>query len=66
MPRVNGVEATRHIRAARPSIEVVAFTSSDDEAIAAAFVAAGAARHFDKSEINALVSYVHGLAHTSS
>src|SRR4051794_30394466 len=36
MPRVDGVEATRRIREARPSAEIVAFTSTDDEAVAAA------------------------------
>jgi DNA-binding NarL/FixJ family response regulator len=61
MPRVDGVEATRRIRAARPSVEIVAFTSTEDEAVAAAFVAAGASRHFDKLAIDELVAYVRSL-----
>jgi DNA-binding NarL/FixJ family response regulator len=60
MRRVDGVEATRRIRAARPSIEIVAFTSTDDRAVIAAFFAAGASRHFDKTAINDLVAFVRG------
>jgi DNA-binding NarL/FixJ family response regulator len=62
MPRVDGVEATRRIRRARPSVEIVAFTSTEDDSVAAAFVTAGASRHFDKLAIEELVAYVHDLA----
>jgi CheY-like chemotaxis protein len=58
---MDGIEATRRIRAARPSVEIVAFTSTEDEAVAAAFVAAGASRHFDKLAIDELVAYVRSL-----
>jgi DNA-binding NarL/FixJ family response regulator len=62
MPRVDGVEATRRIKARRPATDVVAFTSIGEEAIAAAFLQAGASRHFDKLAVDDLVAYIRGLA----
>jgi DNA-binding NarL/FixJ family response regulator len=61
MARVDGVEATRRIKAVRPSAEIVAFTSTYDDAVIAAFLAAGASRHFDKSAIDDLLEYIRGL-----
>ena len=58
MARVDGVEATRQIKAVAPSVEIVAFTSTDDEAVVAAFLGAGASRHFDKTAIDDLLAYI--------
>lgn len=62
MPRVDGVEATRRVKAVSPSSWVVAFSSAADGSVAAAFRQAGAAAYFDKSQIDALVAYVRLLA----
>jgi DNA-binding NarL/FixJ family response regulator len=61
MPRVDGVEATRRVKLARPSAQVVAYTSTDDRAVAAAFLEAGATRHFDKTAIDELIAYIQTL-----
>jgi len=58
MPRVDGVEAARRIKSVRPAVEIVAFTSTADEAVVAAFLAAGASRHFDKAAVDDLLTYV--------
>jgi len=58
MARVDGVEATRRIRQACPSAEIVAYTSTSDSSVAAAFLAAGATRHFNKTAIDDLVGYI--------
>jgi DNA-binding NarL/FixJ family response regulator len=61
MARVDGVEATRRVKRARPSAEVVAYTSTDDRAVAAAFLEAGASRHFNKTAIEDLIAYIQTL-----
>ena len=43
LPRLDGIEATRELRAARPEIEVVALTGSVEEERVMAAIAAGAA-----------------------
>src|SRR4051812_21906449 len=48
MPRVDGVEAARRIKSVRPAVEIVAFTSTADEAVVAPVLAAGARPPFDK------------------
>jgi NarL family two-component system response regulator LiaR len=50
MPRMNGVEATRAIKAAHPEIKVIALTSfADDENLVQAAFAAGASGYFFKN-----------------
>jgi DNA-binding NarL/FixJ family response regulator len=61
MPGVDGVEATRRVKAAAPMSQVVAFSSAADDAVATAFKAAGAAACFDKTQIGELVTYVRSL-----
>jgi DNA-binding NarL/FixJ family response regulator len=58
MPGMNGVEATRRIRAGHPEIEVVGFTSSEEPALRDAFLEAGAAEQYTKDRIDALVDHV--------
>jgi diguanylate cyclase (GGDEF)-like protein len=45
MPILDGVEATREITAALPSVRVVALTGSDDRAVVSAMLEAGAVAH---------------------
>jgi diguanylate cyclase (GGDEF)-like protein len=45
MPVLDGVEATREITAALPSVRVVALTGSDDRAVVSAMLEAGAVAH---------------------
>src|SRR5262245_8324730 len=49
MPRVNGVEATRQIRARFPRTEVLIFTVHDDELVVAEVLRAGARGYIVKS-----------------
>ena len=58
MPGMNGVEATRAIKAVHPEIEVVGFTSSDEPELRDAFLEAGAAERFVKDDISPLVDHV--------
>jgi two-component system, NarL family, invasion response regulator UvrY len=54
MTGMDGVETTRAVLAARPMVVVIAWTSSDEPAIARAFVAAGARAHALKGDFDAL------------
>src|SRR4051794_22415770 len=65
MARVDGIDATRAIQAARPGTRIVAFTSSDDAAVANAFLGAGALRHFDKLRYEDLMRFVAELTASS-
>ena len=60
MPHVDGVEATRRVKAASPSTHVVAFSSAAHDTVASAFAAAGASAYFDKTQIDELVAYIRG------
>jgi DNA-binding NarL/FixJ family response regulator len=62
MPHVDGVEATRRVKSASPSMHVVAFSSAADDAVASAFEAAGASAYFDKTQIDELVAYIRALS----
>ena len=61
MPRMNGVETTSRIRAAYPSIAILALTSSDDPAIRDAFLGAGADTVIDKRDMRGLLAAVHAV-----
>jgi DNA-binding NarL/FixJ family response regulator len=54
MPVLDGVEATRRIRAAMPEVAVIAVTAADDPKVGDAFLAAGAAAFVEKSDIDGL------------
>lgn len=58
MPVMNGVKATAALSCIRPDVEVVAFTASDDPGAERDLLAAGATRHFTKSDIHALLDYL--------
>jgi DNA-binding NarL/FixJ family response regulator len=42
MPRMNGLEVTRHLKARRPEVQIVIITVHDDEAYRRTALAAGA------------------------
>ena len=54
MPRADGVEATRRIKAAQPEATVVAWTTLDDPAAARSFFDAGAEEFIVKHDIATL------------
>jgi DNA-binding NarL/FixJ family response regulator len=58
MPGEDGVWATIQIKSQFRHVEVVAYTSADDPAIAAAFFEAGAIAHFDKSDLNEFLQWL--------
>ena len=58
MPRMNGVETTSRIRAAFPSIAIVALSSSDDPGLRDAFLRAGARAVIDKRDMQGLLAAV--------
>lgn len=60
MPVMDGVASTAAIHDESPDVEIVAFTSSDDPAIAQAMLYAGASRHFAKPDVRALLNYIAG------
>ena len=61
MPRMNGVETTSRIRAAYPTIAILALSSSDDPAIRDAFIRAGADAVIDKRDMRGLLAAVRAL-----
>jgi len=62
MPDVDGVEATRRIRDALPSVAVIAFCSTAAPDIRAAFAQAGAQACIDKRDIKGLLAAVRTIA----
>ncbi len=63
MPRMNGVEATRRIRAALPSIGVVILTMHEDEDYVFELVKAGASGYvLKRASARDLVDAVHAVA----
>jgi DNA-binding NarL/FixJ family response regulator len=56
MPELDGVAATREIHHRRPTIEIVAYSSAEEEAIADAFREAGARAYISKTDVDGLVS----------
>jgi len=61
MPVVDGVEATRRIREACPSVAVVAFASTNDPTVRDAFLPAGAAAFVDKRDVRGLLAAVRAV-----
>ena len=68
MPGLNGVEATRQIRASYPSTAIVAFCATDTPEIRDAFQTAGADVFVDKRDVRALIATVLAIAqsHTNN
>jgi DNA-binding NarL/FixJ family response regulator len=63
MPELNGLEATRRIRAARPATEVLVFTMHESEELVAEVFAAGARGYLLKSDApRHVVAAVEALA----
>ena len=63
LPLINGVEATRQIRARLPKTEVLIFTMHDSDSLIGEILAAGARGYLLKSDANAaLLSAVEALA----
>jgi DNA-binding NarL/FixJ family response regulator len=63
MPLINGVEATRQIRARAPKTEVLIFTAHDDEHLIAELLRAGARGYVLKSDVTGeLITAVQSLA----
>jgi CheY-like chemotaxis protein len=61
MPVLDGVAATRELRARCPGIAVIAFSSAGDPQVRDAFLAAGAARYIPKPDVDALLAAVRAL-----
>jgi CheY-like chemotaxis protein len=55
MPELDGVQATRVIHERCPAIEVIAFSSADDEVVADAFRKAGASAYVEKADVDGLI-----------
>jgi CheY-like chemotaxis protein len=49
MPRLNGVEATRRLRAARPAVRVIGLSMHDSAEMASAMMSAGATAYLNKA-----------------
>jgi CheY-like chemotaxis protein len=60
MPVMDGLASTAAIHDRFPDVEIVAFTSSDDPALADAMLDAGASRHFAKPHFGPLLDYIAG------
>ena len=56
MPELDGVAATREIHHRRPAIEIVAYSSAEEETMADAFREAGACAYISKTDVDGLVS----------
>ena len=64
MPVMNGLEATRQIKAEMPQIQIVAMTSADHPAAARSFQDAGVAAYVRRASLHDLVAVLRELAHT--
>jgi DNA-binding NarL/FixJ family response regulator len=62
MPGMDGVEATRQIRASCPSAAIVAFSSTDTPDLRDAFLTAGAVAFVDKRDVRGLLAAVRAIA----
>jgi CheY-like chemotaxis protein len=63
MPVMDGLEVTRRIRAASPSLAILAFCSTSAAMVHDAFLQAGTDRCIDKRDIQALLAAVRGVEH---
>lgn len=61
MPRMDGMETTRRIRAAYPSVAILALSSTSDPAVRDGFLQAGADAVMDKRDMRGLVAAVHAI-----
>ena len=62
MPKINGLEATRHIKATSPEAAVLVLTAYDDDEYVFAFLEAGAAGYLLKDvSINELIKAVRAV-----
>lgn len=62
MPGMDGVEATRRIKATYPSAAVVAYCSSNSPELRDAFLTAGADAFVDKRDVKGLIAAVRDVA----
>jgi DNA-binding NarL/FixJ family response regulator len=62
MPGMDGVEATRQIRASYPSAAIVAFCSTNRPDVRDAFLTAGADAFVDKRDVQGLIAAVRAIA----
>ena len=62
MPGMNGVDATREIRASYPSPAIVAFCSTDTPELRHAFLTAGADAFVHKRDVRGLIATVLAIA----
>jgi DNA-binding NarL/FixJ family response regulator len=62
MPGMDGVEATRQIRASYPSAAIVAFSSTDTPELRDACRTAGADAFVDKRNVSGLIAAVLAIA----
>jgi len=63
MPRMDGMETTRRIRAAYPSIAILALSSTQDPQVRDGFLEAGADAVIDKRDVRGLLAAVRALEH---
>lgn len=62
MPGVDGIEATRRIKAARPEVKVIVLTASDDEEVGLQALRQGAAGFLNKTiDLTALPRAIRGV-----
>jgi DNA-binding NarL/FixJ family response regulator len=66
MPGMDGVEATRRIRACYPAAAIVAFCSTDSPELRDAFLSAGAEAFVDKRDVSGLIAAVRAVAEAKS
>jgi CheY-like chemotaxis protein/ABC-type transporter Mla MlaB component len=62
MPGLDGVAATREIRARCPGVAVIAFSSAGDPGVREAFLRAGARSYVDKADVDGLLAAVRAVA----
>src|SRR4051812_24534138 len=61
MPRMNGIETTRRIRAAYPGIAILALVSTEDPQVRDGFLRAGADAVIDKRDMRGLLAAVRAV-----
>ena len=58
LPDHDGIWATRQIKVLFPHVDVVALTSTTDDAVVDDFIRAGATAQFDKGDLDGLVAWI--------